>query len=114
MMNDEALNRSKPDRNALTKDIQAFLETRVDIRFAYVFGSFLDEEHFRDIDLGVYIDETDALQNRLQLIRKREGSYRFREVEIGLSIPGNEVAQERHDVKRVEIIEPSERREGRF
>ncbi|NIM17088.1 MAG: hypothetical protein GTO45_34230 [Candidatus Aminicenantes bacterium] len=61
MTNDEALNVSKPDRQASIKDIQAFLETRVDIRFAYIFGSFLDEEHFRDIDLGIYIDETDAI-----------------------------------------------------
>jgi len=58
MMNDEVLSISKPDRQAAIKKIRAFLETRQEIRFAYLFGSFLDEEHFRDIDLGIYIDET--------------------------------------------------------
>ena len=81
MMNDEALNGSKPDRNESIKDIQAFLETRADIRFAYVFGSFLDEEHSRDIDLGIYIDETNAITKDkfydIELSTKIEEIVRF-------------------------------------
>jgi len=81
MMNDEALIGSRPNRNASIKDIQAFLETRADIRFAYVFGSFLDEEHFRDIDLGIYIDETNAITKDkfydIELSTKIEEIVRF-------------------------------------
>jgi predicted nucleotidyltransferase len=80
-MNDEVLNGSKPDRDASIKKIQAFLETRVDIWFAYIFGSFLDEEHFRDIDLGIYIDETAAITKDkfydIELSTKIEEIVRF-------------------------------------
>ena len=47
-------------RHALMDKIKLFLENREEIQFAYLFGSFVDEdeENFRDIDLGIFIDET--------------------------------------------------------
>ncbi len=48
-------------RRVLTDNIKLFLENRPEIRFAYLFGSFVDEESFRDIDLGIFIDETAAV-----------------------------------------------------
>lgn len=51
---------SNEDREALISLIQHELLTHEEIRFAYVFGSFVDSEapFFRDIDIGVFVDES--------------------------------------------------------
>lgn len=35
--------------------IKALLEKRKEIIFAYIFGSYISEENFNDIDIGVYL-----------------------------------------------------------
>jgi predicted nucleotidyltransferase len=40
-------------------NIKTFLEERREIQFVYLFGSFLEGDAFRDIDLAIYIDEAD-------------------------------------------------------
>ncbi len=42
--------------------IRDMLIGREDIRFAYIFGSFVTEEVFRDIDLAVYLQDADRKQ----------------------------------------------------
>jgi predicted nucleotidyltransferase len=49
------------DKKALREKIKAFLEGRKEIFFAYLFGSFLEEDYFRDIDVGIYVDETEPV-----------------------------------------------------
>lgn len=49
------------DKKELVGKIKTFLQARKEIHFAYLFGSFLEEDHFRDIDIGIYIDETDPI-----------------------------------------------------
>lgn len=36
------------------------LAAEPDVIFAYVFGSFINEESFRDIDIAVYVDDADT------------------------------------------------------
>ena len=36
--------------------IQKFLEARQDVVFAYLFGSFVREQSFRDVDVAVFLD----------------------------------------------------------
>lgn len=49
------------NKKELVEKIKMFLETRKEIRFAYLFGSFLEEDHFRDIDVGIYVDEMEPV-----------------------------------------------------
>jgi len=42
-------------RKAAAEDIRAFLETLPDILLAYLHGSFIREERFRDIDVAAYL-----------------------------------------------------------
>lgn len=46
--------RTPVDRERLIHQIEAALTTRLDVVFALVFGSFLDQEAFRDIDLAIW------------------------------------------------------------
>jgi predicted nucleotidyltransferase len=46
-------------KQTLTKSIETLLAARREILFAYLFGSFIEDGHFRDIDVGIYVDETD-------------------------------------------------------
>lgn len=41
------------DRKVLLKEISGILKGREEIRYAYVFGSFVHESFFRDVDLAV-------------------------------------------------------------
>lgn len=47
------------DKNEQVNNIKNILAARKEIRFAYLFGSFVGGEHFRDIDVAIFIDETD-------------------------------------------------------
>jgi predicted nucleotidyltransferase len=46
---------SEPEKIALTKRITTFLFQRAEIVFAFLYGSFLREKFFRDIDIGVFV-----------------------------------------------------------
>ena len=53
------------ERNKIIERLRDALKPRNDLIFAVVFGSFLENQFFRDIDLGVYLkdfngDEIDA------------------------------------------------------
>ncbi|MBP8718621.1 MAG: nucleotidyltransferase domain-containing protein [Candidatus Atribacteria bacterium] len=50
-------------KNLITKKeikekIEEIIQSRKEIVFAYIFGSFKEKENFNDIDLGVYLDES--------------------------------------------------------
>lgn len=45
---------SRPEREEIKKALAEFLYRQEDILFAYIFGSFVREEAFRDIDIAVY------------------------------------------------------------
>lgn len=53
------------DKKELIEKIKTFLQARKEIRFSYLFGSFIEEDHFRDIDIGIYIDETDPITRNI-------------------------------------------------
>ncbi len=46
---------SKKEKEEIIKGIKQSLEKRKEIVFAYVYGSFLNDPSFRDIDIGVYL-----------------------------------------------------------
>jgi predicted nucleotidyltransferase len=50
------LNQREKDR--LISQIRKLLLAKEPVLFAYIYGSFLSEEFFRDIDLAVYFDAT--------------------------------------------------------
>lgn len=48
---------TKKEREKIMKKIKKDLSKRKEIVFAYLYGSFLKDPCFRDIDLGVYLNE---------------------------------------------------------
>jgi len=52
-------------KNDTLKETRRVLNARPEIAYAYVFGSFVDEETFRDLDLAIYVDPTNKLVHRL-------------------------------------------------
>lgn len=57
------------ERNKKIKKIKKVLQKREEILFAYVFGSFLKDPMFRDIDIGVYLKEEEY--------KKEKGSFEY-------------------------------------
>lgn len=45
---------SRPERDEIKRVLREFLYSEEDLLFAYIFGSFVKEEPFRDIDIAVY------------------------------------------------------------
>lgn len=49
------------DRDAVERALRGVLESQPDVRFAYLHGSFAGGGPFRDVDVGVYLDDVDAI-----------------------------------------------------
>ncbi len=43
------------DKKSIIEVLKVFLENRLDIAFAYLHGSFIAEDRFKDIDLAIYL-----------------------------------------------------------
>jgi|SRR5690625_4347986 len=43
-------------KKAIQTKITDYLSKQQDIMFAYLFGSFVDKERYRDVDVGIYMD----------------------------------------------------------
>ncbi|MCX7794428.1 MAG: nucleotidyltransferase domain-containing protein [Thermodesulfovibrionales bacterium] len=54
------------ERNKLLFNIKSILSGHEEIIFAYIYGSFIDPvaSFFRDIDIGIYVDETKILSEQ--------------------------------------------------
>lgn len=64
---------SKSDRQKVTEKIKKVLFSEKEVVFAYIFGSFLSSPTFRDIDIGVYIEnitKENALDKELEMAKK--------------------------------------------
>jgi uncharacterized protein len=57
------------EKEDIISRIERFLEKRPDLLFAYVHGSFVSENQYRDIDIAIYLKSTPAelLQMELNL-----------------------------------------------
>ena len=51
---------SDMDKQNLINKISRIFCTKKDIVFAYIFGSFISKDEFKDIDIGVYIDNIET------------------------------------------------------
>ncbi len=47
----------KEEKECIIKKISTKLNELMYIKFAYIFGSFMKEKEFSDIDIGIYIEE---------------------------------------------------------
>lgn len=68
-------------RKNLIEKISDFLKAKDYILFAYIFGSFISEDGFSDIDIGIFITN-EKVKSPLQLELKLEG-----EIENIIHIP---------------------------
>ena len=55
----------KLTKKNITPVLTVELERRPEILFAYVFGSFAEAESFRDIDIGVYVRDSQPVADSL-------------------------------------------------
>ena len=49
---------SDEERKSIVQNISAFLENESAVSFAYIYGSFIEDDGFNDIDIAMYIDES--------------------------------------------------------
>ncbi|MBE3111682.1 MAG: hypothetical protein IMZ54_02825 [Acidobacteria bacterium] len=66
---------NEPEKNRIVGVISDLLSERVEIVFAYVFGSFVGDANFSDIDIGVFVQgipQPASLNLELQLERQVE------------------------------------------
>jgi len=50
-------------KEGIRKKIEKIIQAREEILFAYLFGSFIEEKKFNDIDLGIYLNENIKREN---------------------------------------------------
>ena len=50
---------SAAERNKIKLNLKKFLENHKEIEFAYLYGSFMENLPFHDLDLGVYVQNID-------------------------------------------------------
>lgn len=70
---------SDRDKQDLINTISNICRTKKDIVFAYIFGSFISKDEFKDIDVGVYIYDIETatiLKSELELERELEDIIR--------------------------------------
>jgi len=60
------------EKEVLTEKISDILKAKEYILFAYIFGSFVSEDGFKDIDVGVFISSVES-KSPLKLELKLEG-----------------------------------------
>jgi predicted nucleotidyltransferase len=61
---------SLKEKNRIKNQIKVILQRHPGILFAYIFGSFVEEISYRDIDLGIFVDgveQREALNYKLNL-----------------------------------------------
>lgn len=66
---------NEPEKSRIVGVISDLLSERVEIVFAYIFGSFVSDANFSDIDIGVFVQgiaQPASLNSELQLERQIE------------------------------------------
>lgn len=72
------------EREAIVATLKRVLEAQPDIQFAYLYGSFLEDLPFHDVDIAVYLGEsTDFTDRALELAEVAERALR----EAGCPLP---------------------------
>lgn len=69
----EYLSMSQNDRQKIAEKIKKILFSEKEVIFAYVFGSFLDSPSFRDIDVGIYVEniaKENVFDKELEMAKK--------------------------------------------
>ncbi len=74
----ERRHRKTPEeRRAIIAALAGVLEAQPDVRFAYLYGSFLEDLPFHDVDVAVYLEEgTDFTDRALELAGAAERALR--------------------------------------
>ena len=65
MLNEKLHRIEHEEREALVAQLSEALRARLQVRFAYLYGSFAEEGPFHDIDVGVYLDPDDREDRRM-------------------------------------------------
>jgi predicted nucleotidyltransferase len=66
-MNEKCFEISDDEKELIKNKIKNALQERPEVMFAYLHGSFLKDDRFRDIDVAVFLKESPALPLRHEL-----------------------------------------------
>lgn len=50
------MSKSKPDKEVIIQQVLSVLHDHENVVFAYLFGSFVTQDRYRDIDIGIYFE----------------------------------------------------------
>jgi len=53
----------EPEKQSIIERISSRLKRQKKIKFAYIFGSFVSEKKFSDIDIGIFVDSEDNINS---------------------------------------------------
>jgi len=71
------------EKNRVLETVRSTLEKNPPILFAYVFGSFVTEDHYKDIDIGIFL-KGDTVDSPLKLELRLES-----EIQEAVRIPAD-------------------------
>ena len=82
----QLVQRSDAERQSLQSAIAAELARDSGVVFAYLFGSFLEERPFHDIDVAVYLATSDARQQMEIAVRLSDTLTELTRVPVDVSV----------------------------
>jgi predicted nucleotidyltransferase len=50
------------DKKQHNRQTKSFLKNREEITFAYLFGSFVDDQTFNDVDIAIYVNDDGIME----------------------------------------------------
>ena len=91
-------------KKVIIKDIKKILIDKKEILFAYIHGSFVTEEYFNDIDIGVYLKSLPSSPLEYELSLEAEFMDKIRGYIFDIRILNNAPLSFRYNVIRYGIL----------
>jgi len=89
---------STSDKHLIVERLRYYLEKRQNLLFAYVYGSFVTADRFRDIDVAVYLKDASSTPIQAELEIEAELSHIIKNYRIDVRILNNAPLSFRYNV----------------
>ena len=79
-MNERIYKFSREERRKIRKNLEEILRGEEEVEFAYLYGSFIEDLPFHDLDVGVYLEglkKTGAISQAIQLAQMLSSRLRI-------------------------------------
>ena len=88
----------------IVEKLKSALRNTEGIAFAYLFGSLLNQETFRDVDLGIYLDES-SCHRRTEIVEELYGKLEGLSEPVDIRILNGAPSSFLYHVLRGELLE---------